>query len=285
MGYHFTISPREPRLAEDVAALGFPLGLPLTVTRGVVSGSDRTIPINGIDRKKLVQTDAAVNPGNSGGPLIATDTGEVVGLVDLGTSQANGLAFAVSGQVASPLLQAWKVSPQPVSAPSCSGGSSSGQAAAPPPTQTTGSTPASFVRDLDGVLVNYSAQSRTQLADTINAVSSGGITVADADAAIAQVVNQRRALLAAVEQVTAPDQFQQPVATLIVSLQASIADDIAIGQWVDAKLSGATAEADRLWTAQQPLSFRASKLKTTFLSQYNALRASLLGLPPLNIHY
>jgi len=134
-GYHFTISPRAPQLAEAVATLGFPLGLPLTVTQGVVSGSDRTIPINGIDRQKLVQTDAAVNPGNSGGPLIATDTGEVVGLVDLGTSQANGLAFAVSGLVAAPLLQAWKVGPQPIATPSCGSSAPPPVAApAPPPT-------------------------------------------------------------------------------------------------------------------------------------------------------
>jgi S1-C subfamily serine protease len=261
-GYHFTISPRAPRLAEEVATLGFPLGLPLTVTRGIVSGSDRTIPIDGIDRKKLVQTDAAVNHGNSGGPVISTETGEVVGLVDLGL-QGNALAFAVSGQVAAPLLQAWKTAPQPVAAQSC-GSSTPTQVASPPPTQTTGSTPASFVRDLDGVLVNYSAQSRAQLADTINAVSSGGITMADADAAIAAVVNQRRSFLAAAEQVVPPSQFQQPMATLIASLQASIADDTAIGKWADAKVAGATGEANQLWAAQQRLSFRASKLKTEF---------------------
>jgi hypothetical protein len=117
-GHLYTLSTRAPQLGEDVAAIGFPLGLPLTVTRGSVSGSDRTIPIEGISRRSLVQTDAAVNPGNSGGPLV-TDTGTVVGLVDLGTSQANGLAFAVSAHVARALLQAWTSAPQPVSAASC----------------------------------------------------------------------------------------------------------------------------------------------------------------------
>jgi S1-C subfamily serine protease len=51
-----------------------------------------------------VQTDAALNPGNSGGPLLATDTGDVIGLVDLGTA-ANGTSFAVSAAVAQPLLR------------------------------------------------------------------------------------------------------------------------------------------------------------------------------------
>jgi serine protease Do len=117
-GYRFKLSPRAPALGEDVAALGFPRGLPLSVTRGLVSGSDRTIPIEGINRRKLVQTDAALNHGNSGGPLISLDTGRVVGLVDLGL-EGNGLAFAVSSQVAKPLLHAWAVSPQPAASQPC----------------------------------------------------------------------------------------------------------------------------------------------------------------------
>ena len=43
--------------------MGFPLGLPLTVTKGSVSGLDRTIAIEGTQRRKLVQTDTALNPG------------------------------------------------------------------------------------------------------------------------------------------------------------------------------------------------------------------------------
>jgi S1-C subfamily serine protease len=113
-GYRFRFAHRTPALGESVAAIGFPLGLPLTVTRGTVSGNDRTISINGVDRRQLVQTDAPVNPGNSGGPLM-TDSGQVVGLVDLGTNRANGLAFAVSAEVAAPLIQGWTFAPQPVS--------------------------------------------------------------------------------------------------------------------------------------------------------------------------
>ncbi len=136
-GYDFEFASRSPRLGEDVAAIGFPLALPLTVTRGSVSGLDRTIPINGIERTKLVQTDAAVNPGNSGGPLMS-DAGSVVGIVDLGTDQANGLAFAVSAEVAKPLIEAWRASPQAISAATCGNGSSGQQAAPAPPAQTAG---------------------------------------------------------------------------------------------------------------------------------------------------
>jgi S1-C subfamily serine protease len=99
-----------------------------------VSGLDRTIPIGDTNRQRLVQTDASVNPGNSGGPLL-TDSGDVVGLVDLGTNDANGLSFAVSAQVAAPLLQAWTLAPQPVSAATCdpTSGGEPPAAPAPPP--------------------------------------------------------------------------------------------------------------------------------------------------------
>jgi serine protease Do len=120
-GHTFRLASRPPVLGEDVAVLGFPLDLPLSLSKGLVSGSDRTIPIEGIERRKLVQTDAAVNHGNSGGPLISLKTGEVIGLVDIGTAEANGLAFAVSSQVAKSLLRAWALSPQPISAQSCAG--------------------------------------------------------------------------------------------------------------------------------------------------------------------
>jgi serine protease Do len=137
-GYHFALENRTPALGEDVAALGFPLGLPLSVSRGLVSGSDRTVPIEGIRRRKLVQTDAAVNHGNSGGPLISLDSGKVVGLVDIGSTEANGIAFAVSSQVANPLLRAWSVSPQPIAAARCglepqSNPTSQAQTQPPPP--------------------------------------------------------------------------------------------------------------------------------------------------------
>jgi S1-C subfamily serine protease len=118
-GHVLKLASRAPRLGETVAALGFPFGLPLTVTQGSVSGLGRTIPINGINRQNLVQTDAAINPGNSGGPLISVDTGEVVGLVDLGATQANGIGFAVSAVVAQPVLNAWTAAPQTVPSANC----------------------------------------------------------------------------------------------------------------------------------------------------------------------
>jgi len=128
-GYRFALADRAPRLGEDVAALGYPLGLPFSVTRGSVSGSDRSIPIDGVTRRRLIQTDAAVSPGNSGGPLLVPGSKEVVGLVDLDATVADGIAFAVSAEVAGPLLQAWQVAPQPIALASCDSGESVNEAA------------------------------------------------------------------------------------------------------------------------------------------------------------
>ena len=82
--------PNDVTVGADVVAIGSPLGLANTVTRGIVSGQ-RTL--NNI---KLVQTDAAINPGNSGGPLL-NRRGRVIGVntMKLGRG-AEGMAFAVS---------------------------------------------------------------------------------------------------------------------------------------------------------------------------------------------
>jgi hypothetical protein len=120
--------------------------LPLTVTKGSVSGLGRSVPINGINRGQMVQTDAPVNPGNSGGPLLSADTGEVIGLVDLGATQANGIAFAVSAQVAQPLFSAWRTAPQAIATPACSNPApAQNPAAAPEPSQSSPDAPASVI--------------------------------------------------------------------------------------------------------------------------------------------
>jgi len=68
-------------VGDDVVAIGNPLGLTATTTSGVVSGLDRVLSRAKLgDISGLIQFDAAVNPGSSGGPLI-NDRGQVVGIV------------------------------------------------------------------------------------------------------------------------------------------------------------------------------------------------------------
>jgi hypothetical protein len=84
---------------QEVLAIGSPLGLQNTVTRGIVSAVRNT---GGVE---LIQTDAAINPGNSGGPLLDRD-GRVIGVTTLKVTRgAESLGFAVAIRHAVPLIE------------------------------------------------------------------------------------------------------------------------------------------------------------------------------------
>jgi S1-C subfamily serine protease len=88
------------RIGDPVFAVGHPLGLIDTLTAGVVSGLDRNFKVaNGPTLTGLIQFDAAVNPGSSGGPLV-NGQGQVVGIVTgvanpAGVDDFAGISFAV----------------------------------------------------------------------------------------------------------------------------------------------------------------------------------------------
>ena len=92
-------SGMQARPGQEIVALGTPLGLQNTVTRGIVSA---VRAVNGVT---LVQTDAAINPGNSGGPLLDR-TGTVIGIATMGmrSAVAQGLSFGVAIEHAQGLL-------------------------------------------------------------------------------------------------------------------------------------------------------------------------------------
>jgi S1-C subfamily serine protease len=81
-------------VGQTAIAIGNPLGLERTVTRGVVSAIDRSPRGFGLDG--LIQTDAAISPGNSGGPLLDS-RGRVIGIntAVLAAPGASGLGFAI----------------------------------------------------------------------------------------------------------------------------------------------------------------------------------------------
>jgi S1-C subfamily serine protease len=93
-------NPGRLRVGDDVVAIGNPLGLTGTTTAGVVSGLDRSATgQRGLKLSGLIQFDAAVNPGSSGGPLVNTSA-EVVGIVvalvnPTGADTFIGIGFAV----------------------------------------------------------------------------------------------------------------------------------------------------------------------------------------------
>jgi serine protease Do len=105
--------PKDVRMGQLVVAIGHPFRLEQSVSLGVVSAINRSIPLpDGTMLEGMLQTDAAINPGNSGGPLLNT-RGQVVGLNTLVLPYAQGIGFAVSATtaawVASLLIQRGKV--------------------------------------------------------------------------------------------------------------------------------------------------------------------------------
>ncbi len=102
---------------EYVLAIGSPIDLSLqgSVSFGIISGIDRSIPVdvddNGIDDWEMTvfQTDAAINPGNSGGPLINM-SGDLIGLTSMKIAQedAEGIGFAIPSNEIIPIIDQLK---------------------------------------------------------------------------------------------------------------------------------------------------------------------------------
>ncbi len=92
--------PQKSKVGSWVAAIGAPFGLDHTLTAGIISAKSRTLP--GDSFVPFIQTDVAVNPGNSGGPLLNLN-GEVIGInsqIFSRTGGYMGLSFAIPIDVA-----------------------------------------------------------------------------------------------------------------------------------------------------------------------------------------
>jgi len=82
-------------VGEEALAIGNPLGLDQTLTRGIVSAINRILPENGFSlQEPLLQVDVPINPGNSGGPLL-NRCGEVIGITTAIIPDAQNIGFAV----------------------------------------------------------------------------------------------------------------------------------------------------------------------------------------------
>ena len=118
------VASDDVRLGDEVVAIGYALNLDgdPSVTRGIVSALDRTLGSATQVLGGLVQTDAAISSGNSGGPLVNA-LGQVVGLNTLvaansGAAQANGLGFAIAASTVLDRVEVMRASIGSSAAPS-----------------------------------------------------------------------------------------------------------------------------------------------------------------------
>jgi S1-C subfamily serine protease len=130
-GHAFSLATADPSIGDEVALIGYPFGDPgLSAKFGHVSDLGRTVTFpddegGTVAVSRLITTDAAVNPGNSGGPVIARD-GRVVGIVsgkrtwaDAQTA-AEGTGWAASAAKNASMVADWK-SHSPIDRVSCAG--------------------------------------------------------------------------------------------------------------------------------------------------------------------
>jgi S1-C subfamily serine protease len=86
---------KDLQVGQTVIALGYPYGLNLTLTKGVISGLGMTLPLeSGAEIRNAIQTDASINPGNSGGPLVDS-AGRLIGVNTAILESPAGFGFAI----------------------------------------------------------------------------------------------------------------------------------------------------------------------------------------------
>ncbi|MCA0969524.1 S1C family serine protease [Halobacillus litoralis] len=103
-------SEGDVELLDEVLALGSPLGLQNTVTRGEISGLDRHLQIDPFEYDGVYQISAPISPGNSGGPLIDAETGEVLGINSAKIGQET-IGFSIPISDVLPMVEQWSEQP------------------------------------------------------------------------------------------------------------------------------------------------------------------------------
>lgn len=106
-GEPLTVAEQAAGVGTAVAALGYPYGEPLGMTQGAVTAADLRVSVDGEDRFGMFRTDAALNPGNSGGPVVTIE-GDVVGVADAGSWGVAGDGYAIGHETLAATLAAWQ---------------------------------------------------------------------------------------------------------------------------------------------------------------------------------
>ncbi len=107
------------QVGDDVVAIGnaLDLGNTPTVTKGIISAKDRELEVDAnLTLRGLLQTDAAINHGNSGGALVNA-SGQVIGINSAGIPDAQNLGFAIASTTFQPLIEQLKTAPPAAARP------------------------------------------------------------------------------------------------------------------------------------------------------------------------
>ncbi len=272
-GAHIPLGPTDPAIGQQVAALGYPLGGDLTLTEGTVSALKQSLSINSIQLAGLVETDTPLNPGNSGGPLVALD-GMARGIVDASNNQANNVGYALGPGFARTEVQSWIASPESHPLPLCgSSGQSSAQAAALPGEQGAAS-------QLAGLL-QQSANARTTVVAATQAVTA----CADPASQISQMqqaIDLRQGVLNSLGQVQVGSipNGSTMISDLTTALQASSQADQDFIAWMnDVEGAGCPVPttSDSNYQAASNASSTATTAKDAFVALWNPV-AQQFGL-------
>ncbi|MDP4091810.1 MAG: trypsin-like peptidase domain-containing protein [Bacillota bacterium] len=102
---------KKAQLGDEVIALGSPLGYQNTVTTGIISGLDRSFDIENYTYNKIYQISAPISPGSSGGPLIDSLTGDVLGINSAYIQEGN-MGFSIPIYQCVDSLDKWADNPQ-----------------------------------------------------------------------------------------------------------------------------------------------------------------------------
>ncbi|GAB1157802.1 hypothetical protein YWY31_38270 [Paenibacillus illinoisensis] len=117
-----TIAKSKAETGDEVLALGSPLGLENTVTTGIISGVGRSFEIPPYIYSNLYQISAPITHGNSGGPLIHAETGEVLGINSAVVEQEGGIGFSIPITSVLKQVQAWSEKPNTTTVVQTNGG-------------------------------------------------------------------------------------------------------------------------------------------------------------------
>lgn len=124
------IAKSKAETGDEILALGSPLGLENTVTTGIISGVGRSFEIAPYIYSNLYQISAPITHGNSGGPLISAETGEVLGINSAVVEQEGGIGFSIPMTSVLKQVQNWSKNPSGTAAVKTAGDTHSGSGSA-----------------------------------------------------------------------------------------------------------------------------------------------------------